>query len=116
MSEHTAEALRELLDDVYRADSRRILATLIRLLGDFDLAEEALHDAFAAALEHGRAMECRLIRARGWSRRAASKPSTPCAGARGSTPRWRSSPSTSTPTRVIEPAGTTRTSRTIGCG
>src|SRR5436190_24068109 len=51
MSEHTAEALRELLDDVYRAESRRILATLIRLLGDFDIAEEALHDAFRAALE-----------------------------------------------------------------
>jgi RNA polymerase sigma-70 factor (ECF subfamily) len=51
MSEHTAEALSELLDDIYRAESRRILATLIRLLGDFDLAEEALHDAFRAALE-----------------------------------------------------------------
>src|SRR6266508_274264 len=50
-SEHTAEHLRELLDDVYRAESRRILATLIRLLGDFDRAEEALHDAFRAALE-----------------------------------------------------------------
>src|SRR5215211_2785023 len=50
-SEHTAEQLRELLDDVYRAESRRILATLIRLLGDFDRAEEALHDAFMAALE-----------------------------------------------------------------
>src|SRR3989440_12735893 len=50
-SEHTAEQLRELLDDVYRAESRRILATLIRLLGDFDRAEEALHDAFRAALE-----------------------------------------------------------------
>ncbi len=36
---------------LYRAESRRVLATLIRLLGDFDLAEEALHDAFAAALE-----------------------------------------------------------------
>jgi RNA polymerase sigma-70 factor (ECF subfamily) len=51
MSEHTAEALRDLLDDVYHTESRRILATLIRLLGDFDLAEEALHDAFRAALE-----------------------------------------------------------------
>src|SRR5207249_1046617 len=40
------------VDAVYRADSRRILATLIRLLGDFDLAEDALHDAFAAALKH----------------------------------------------------------------
>jgi RNA polymerase sigma-70 factor (ECF subfamily) len=39
------------LDAVYRADSRRILATLIRLVGDFDLAEEAQHEAFRAALE-----------------------------------------------------------------
>src|SRR5690606_18573068 len=38
-------------DAVYRAESRRVLATLIRLLGDFDLAEEALHEAFRAALE-----------------------------------------------------------------
>ena len=36
---------------VYLSDSRRVLATLIRLLGDFDAAEEALHDAFRAALE-----------------------------------------------------------------
>jgi len=40
----------DLLDRLYRADSGRILATLIRLLGDFDLAEEAMHEAFAAAL------------------------------------------------------------------
>jgi RNA polymerase sigma-70 factor (ECF subfamily) len=39
------------VDSIYRIESRRILATLIRLLGDFDLAEEALQDAFAAALE-----------------------------------------------------------------
>jgi RNA polymerase sigma-70 factor (ECF subfamily) len=39
------------VESVYRTDSRRVLATLIRLLGDFDLAEEALHDAFAAAIE-----------------------------------------------------------------
>jgi RNA polymerase sigma-70 factor (ECF subfamily) len=38
-------------DEIYRTESRRVLATLIRLLGDFDLAEEALHDAFRAALE-----------------------------------------------------------------
>jgi len=42
---------RETVDAVYRTESRRVLATLIRLLGDFDLAEEALHDAFAAAVE-----------------------------------------------------------------
>src|SRR6188508_1029136 len=41
----------ESVDAVYRAESRRVLATLIRLLGDFDVAEEALHDAFAAAVE-----------------------------------------------------------------
>jgi RNA polymerase sigma-70 factor (ECF subfamily) len=39
------------IDAIYRAESRRVLATLIRLLGDFDLAEEAVHDAFMAALE-----------------------------------------------------------------
>ena len=48
--ESTHEQIRELLDSVYRADSGRILATLIRLLGDFDLAEEAMHEAFATAL------------------------------------------------------------------
>ena len=42
---------RDKVDAIYRSDSRRVLATLIRLLGDFDLAEEALHDAFAAAVE-----------------------------------------------------------------
>ncbi|MET1078101.1 MAG: RNA polymerase sigma factor [Pseudomonas sp.] len=42
--------MRETLAAVYRDESRRVLATLIRLLGDFELAEEALHDSFAAAL------------------------------------------------------------------
>jgi RNA polymerase sigma-70 factor, ECF subfamily len=50
MSERSTEQIRKLLDSLYRVDSRRILATLIRLLGDFDLAEEAMHEAFAAAL------------------------------------------------------------------
>jgi RNA polymerase sigma-70 factor, ECF subfamily len=52
MSEPTGEdRAREAVESVYRSDSRRVLATLIRLLGDFDLAEEALHEAFAAAVE-----------------------------------------------------------------
>jgi len=51
MNEDGAERMRDTVDAVYRSDSRRVLATLIRLLGDFDLAEEALHDAFAAAVE-----------------------------------------------------------------
>jgi RNA polymerase sigma-70 factor (ECF subfamily) len=50
--ERRGDSARETVEAVYRAESRRVLATLIRLLdGDFDLAEEALHDAFAAALQ-----------------------------------------------------------------
>ena len=45
------ERARAMVETVYRSESRRVLATLIRLLGDFDLAEEALQDAFTAALE-----------------------------------------------------------------
>src|SRR5690625_4099484 len=41
----------DLLDEVYRRDSRQVYATLVRILGDFDLAEDAMHDAFKAALE-----------------------------------------------------------------
>jgi RNA polymerase sigma-70 factor (ECF subfamily) len=51
MSEDPIDRAREMVDAVYRQDSRRVLATLIRLLGDFDLAEEAMHEAFAAAVE-----------------------------------------------------------------
>ena len=43
--------IRRTVDAVYREESRRVLATLIRLLGDFDLAEEAMHEAFRAAIE-----------------------------------------------------------------
>ena len=51
MNMNDAQRARESVDAVYRTESRRVLATLIRLLGDFDLAEEALHDAFNAAIE-----------------------------------------------------------------
>jgi RNA polymerase sigma-70 factor, ECF subfamily len=51
MSDSTVDHAREAVDAVYRAESRRVLATLIRLLGGFELAEEALHEAFAAAVE-----------------------------------------------------------------
>jgi RNA polymerase sigma-70 factor (ECF subfamily) len=50
-SENANEVVREQVDSIYRSESRRIFATLIRLLGDFDLAEDALHDAFRAAME-----------------------------------------------------------------
>src|SRR5687768_7749063 len=43
--------IRATVDSVYRAESRRVLATLIRILGDFDVAEEAMHDAFTSAVE-----------------------------------------------------------------
>lgn len=51
MSQSSVEHVRQVLDNVYRTESRRVLATLIRLLGDFDLAEDAMHDAFRVALE-----------------------------------------------------------------
>jgi len=50
VADQNHDQVRQLLDSLYRGDSGRILATLIRLLGDFDLAEEAMHEAFAAAL------------------------------------------------------------------
>jgi RNA polymerase sigma-70 factor (ECF subfamily) len=51
MSDASLEHVRKTIDAVYRSDSRRVFATLVRLLGDFDLAEEALHDAFASAMK-----------------------------------------------------------------
>jgi RNA polymerase sigma-70 factor (ECF subfamily) len=51
MSENHSNQIREQVDTIYRSESRRVFATLIRLLGDFNLAEEAVHEAFAAALE-----------------------------------------------------------------
>ena len=50
MSDTAGQHAREQIDAIYRSDSRRVLATLIRLLGSFDIAEEAMHDAFTAAL------------------------------------------------------------------
>jgi RNA polymerase sigma-70 factor, ECF subfamily len=49
--QNSPEDIRQLLSDIYDKESRRLFATLIRLLGDFDNAEDALHDAFKAALE-----------------------------------------------------------------
>ena len=50
MSENT-DPMRSRIESIYREESRRVLATLIRLVGDFDLAEEALQEAFVAALD-----------------------------------------------------------------
>jgi RNA polymerase sigma-70 factor (ECF subfamily) len=51
VNEDNVKKLSVLVDDIYRSESRHVLATLIRLLGDFDAAEEALHEAFAVAVE-----------------------------------------------------------------
>src|SRR5437868_4475933 len=51
LSQNSAIDPREAVDAVYRSESRRVFATLVRLLGDFDVAEEALHDAFTSAME-----------------------------------------------------------------
>ena len=51
MSKGELKDVREVVDAIYRSESRQVLATLIRLLGDFETAEEALHDAFAIAVE-----------------------------------------------------------------
>ena len=51
MSEDAETHVRDLVEEIYRTDSRQVLATLIRLLGDFETAEEALHEAFAVAVE-----------------------------------------------------------------
>ena len=51
MTEETVARARDTVDAVYRSESRRVLATLIRLVGDFDLAEEAMHEVFASAVE-----------------------------------------------------------------
>src|SRR5262252_1787300 len=45
------EQLSRTIETLYRSESGRVLATLVRLLGDLDLAEESMHEAFAAALE-----------------------------------------------------------------
>lgn len=51
MSEDASNRAREAVDAIYRTESRQVPATLIRLLGDFDAAEEALHEAFVVAVE-----------------------------------------------------------------
>src|SRR5688500_20354416 len=49
--EQAESACARAIERLYRTESRRVLVTLIRLLGDFDRAEEAMHDAFAAAMQ-----------------------------------------------------------------
>ena len=54
MNETAANQIRQQVEAVYRSESRRVLATLIRLLGDFDRAQEAMHEAFDWGPDVGR--------------------------------------------------------------
>lgn len=94
MSEKAADRVRETMDAMYRSESRRVLSILIRLLGDFDLAEEALHDAFAAAVDQW-PRDGVPANPRAWlistGPPADSRPSTASAGGTGSTPRSKRS-------------------------
>jgi RNA polymerase sigma-70 factor (ECF subfamily) len=74
---HTGDDARALVDEAYRTESRRVLATLIRLLRDFDLAEEALHEAYAAALEQWPREGVPVNPVHGSYQPADSKPSMP---------------------------------------
>ena len=114
-SDDAVEPVRAMVDAVYRADSRRVLATLIRLLGDFDLAEEALHDAFTAAVEQW-PRDGMPANPRAWLVSAGRfKAIDGMRRARGSTRRSPSSPSVSRPPRATPADATTRASRTTGC-
>ena len=116
MSENTTKPVREMVDAIYRSESRQVLSTLIRLLGDFETAEEALHDAFAVAVDNGRAMVSRRIHEPGSSRQDVSKPLTAYDGALDMMRRWRNLPSNPKPVPAIPMSGTTSMSRTTGSG
>ena len=75
---------RILLERIYREESARILATLIRLLGDFDLAEEATQEAFAVASSSGRRKAFLGILAPGWFLPPGTRLSIFCGAALGS--------------------------------
>ena len=51
MNLNASVTIRDRIDDLYRSDSRRVFASLVRLLNDFDLADDAMHEAYAAAVE-----------------------------------------------------------------
>ena len=51
MNLNASVTIRDRIDELYRSDSRRVFASLVRLLNDFDLADDAMHEAYAAALE-----------------------------------------------------------------
>jgi hypothetical protein len=80
--EESTQPIYDQVDAIYRSESRRVFATLIRLLGDFDLAEERCKRLLPRRWSSGHGKECRPIRARGWFPRGDSKRSTRCGGGR----------------------------------
>ena len=119
MGQVPGNEMRDTVDAVYRSESRRVLATLIRLLGDFDLAEEALHDAFTAAIEQWPrdgvpGQSARLAGVgrplQGDRRDAPARPLRRVA--RRSSPSATRGADAAAPVEAIEE----ETSRTIGCG
>jgi len=112
----TSITIRDRIDDLYRSDSRRVFASLVRLLKDFDLADDAMHEAFAAAVEiwqrdgvpaNPRAW---LISTGKFKAINALRRQTPpdCPSARNRFARRRSGP-------MKMPPGPTRRSKTIDC-
>ena len=83
-----AQAIHFQVETLYRQASRRVLATLIRLLGHFERAEEALQDASSPPSSNDRTPVCHTTPAPGLFRLAVSRRSTACAVARVLMPRW----------------------------
>jgi hypothetical protein len=106
--------VRARVEQVYREESRRILATLIRLLGDFDLAEEALHEAFFVAVERWQ-RDGVPDNPRTWLvSTGRSRPSMCCAAAPASRPRSRCCSRSSK--HWNRPTGVAKTWKTTACG
>src|SRR4029453_15540501 len=113
MTGNADERIRESLEAIYASESCQILATLIRLLGDFDLAEDALHDAFRAALERW-SKEGVPANPRAWLiSTGVSRALIRCGVAFVSTLRRRRLANNSTVRRATLRRSTTRASKTI---
>src|SRR3979411_2308620 len=109
------------IEKIFRDEAGRALATLIRLVGDFDLAEDALQDAFAVALEPRPALAAPAalrapIRAPGWSMSDATRQSTGSAGESRCAGSRESSRTSCCTTRLLPARPTPPRSTTTCCG
>ena len=77
-SNQSDHEIRQAVEETYRSESRRVFATLVRLLRDFDLAEEAMHEAFALAATQWAETGVPTIRELGWFLRGGSRRLTLC--------------------------------------